>query len=362
MPPPPRFSPSYEVARHRFRAAATAAGALVEQHQVDIGEGGTDLTIDVATVGSRTPRWTVIVTSGVHGVEGFFGSAVQLAWLSHQTADNPPPVDGAVVLIHAVNPYGFARLRRTNEHNIDLNRNFLDSTDAYAGAPDGYQTLDAFLNPASPPHRLEPFRLKALWYIRRYGLPALKRAIAAGQYQFPRGLFFGGHGPASSTRIMRHHLAGWIGGAARAVHVDLHSGLGAHGRYRLLLEESAHSPNVEWYRDTFGSEVVEPRAPGGGTAYVATGTVGGWAVKHIGETRYRFVCAEVGTYPILRVLGSLRAENRAHFFDRPDSRAHQRSKAELLECFCPRSDRWRKLVVEQGLAIIDRAVRSQRIG
>ena len=55
-------------------------------------------------------------------------------------------------------------------------------------------------------------------------------------------------------------------------------------------------------------------------------------------------------------------ENRAHFFGRPSSGAHQRAKAELLECFCPRSDRWREKVVEQGLAIIDRAVRSQRIG
>ena len=313
-------------------------------------------------MGAREPSWAVVVSSGVHGVEGFFGSAIQLAWLSGQTAGEPPPGGGVVVLIHAVDPSGFARLRRTNEHNVDLNRNFLDTADAYTGAPDGYETLDPFLNPASPPSRLEPFRLKALWHIRRHGLSALKDAVAGGQYRFPRGLFFGGHGPASSTRIMRHYLAGWLGGAPRAVHVDLHSGLGAHGRYRLLLEESAPSPNVEWYRDTFGSQVVEAGSGGGGTAYEASGTLGGWAMTHLGDTRYRFVCAEVGTYPVVRVLGSLRAENRTHFFGQPSSRAHRRAKAELLECFCPRSDRWREPVVEQGLAIIDRAVRSQCIG
>ena len=356
------FSPSYEVARRRFRDAARAAGATLEQHPVDTGEAGGALTIDVATVGGREPSWAVVVSSGVHGVEGFFGSAIQLAWLSGQTAGEPPPGDGAVVLIHAVNPYGFARLRRTNEQNVDLNRNFLDTADAYTGAPDGYETLDPFLNPASPPSPFEPFRLKALWHIRRHGLPALKDAVAGGQYRFPRGLFFGGHGPASSTRIMRQHLAGWLGGAPRAMHVDLHSGLGAHGRYRLLLEESAPSPNVEWYRDTFGSDVVEPLATAGGTSYAATGTLGGWALTHLGDTRYRFVCAEVGTHSILRVLGALRAENRAHVFGRPGSGAHQRAKAELLECFCPRSDRWRARVIEQGLAIIERAVRSQRIG
>ena len=362
MNPLDLFSSSYEVARRRFRDAARAAGTTVEQHRVDTGEAGIDFTIDVATVGAREPSWAVVVSSGVHGVEGFFGSAIQLAWLSGQTGGEPPPGGGVVVLIHAVNPSGFARLRRTNEHNVDLNRNFLDTADAYTGAPDGYETLDPFLNPASPPSRLEPFRLKALWHIRQHGLSALKDAVAGGQYRFPRGLFFGGHGPASSTRIMRHHLTGWLGGAPRAVHVDLHSGLGAHGRYRLLLEESAPSPNIEWYRDTFGSEVVEAGSGGGGTAYEASGTLGGWAVTHLGDTRYRFVCAEVGTYPIVRVLGSLRAENRVHFFGQPSSRAHRRAKAELLECFCPRSDRWREPVVEQGLAIIDRAVRSQCVG
>ena len=362
MNPLDLFSPSYEVARRRFRDAARAAGTTVEQHRVDTGEAGVDFTIDVATVGAREPSWAVVVSSGVHGIEGFFGSAIQLAWLSGQTAGEPPPGDGVVVLIHAVNPSGFARLRRTNEHNVDLNRNFLDTADAYTGAPDGYETLDPFLNPASPPSRLEPFRLKALWHIRRHGLSALKDAVAGGQYRFPRGLFFGGHGPASSTRIMRHHLAGWLGGAPRAVHVDLHSGLGAHGRYRLLLEESAPLPNVEWYRDTFGFQVVEAGSGGVGTAYEASGTLGSWAMTHLGDTRYRFVCAEVGTYPVVRVLGSLRAENRTHFFGQPSSRAHRRAKAELLECFCPRSDRWREPVVEQGLAIIDRAVRSQCIG
>ena len=359
MNPLDLFSPSYEIARRRFRDAATATGAAIEQHRVDTGSAGAALTIDVATVGRTEPSWAVIVSSGVHGVEGVFGSAIQLAWLSRQTAGEPPPADGAVVLVHAVNPYGFATLRRPNEDNVDLNRNYLDTDDAYGGAPDGYEALDPFLNPASPPWPLDPFRLKALGHIRRHGLPALKNAVASGQYRFPRGLFFGGHGPAPSTRIMRRHLAGWLCGASRAVHVDLHSGLGGHGRYRLLLVESARSPEIEWYRDTFGSEVVEPLATADGIAYQASGTLGGWALRHLAGTRYRFVAAECGTYPAVRVLGALRAENRAHFFGRPGTGAYQRAKAELLECFCPRSDQWRELAVEQGLAIIDRAVRSQ---
>ena len=141
MNAPDLFSPSYEVARQRFCDAATVAGATVEQHRVDTGDAGADLTIDVATMGGGEPSWVVIVSSGVHGVEGFFGSAIQLAWLSRQAAGARPADDGAVVLVHAVNPYGFARLRRTNEDNVDLNRNYLD-TDA--------ALLRAYLAPDQP--------------------------------------------------------------------------------------------------------------------------------------------------------------------------------------------------------------------
>ena len=59
MNPLDLFSPSYEVARWRFRDAARAAGATVEQHRVGTGEAGLDLTIDVARVGAREPGGAV---------------------------------------------------------------------------------------------------------------------------------------------------------------------------------------------------------------------------------------------------------------------------------------------------------------
>ncbi len=359
MRPTALFAPSYDVARQRFRDAAASAGARVECYPVETGTSDANLTIDVATLGHAAPSWSVVVTSGVHGVEGFFGSAIQTAWLSRPAPAALGAAGGAVVLVHAVNPYGFARLRRTNEDNIDLNRNFLDGESAYSGTPAGYGDLDPLLNPASPPARLEPFRLKAFWHIWRQGLPVLKEVVAGGQHGYPRGLFFGGHGPAASTRIVQRHLADWLGDADQSLFVDLHSGLGAHGRYRLLLVESAQSRALEWYRDTFGAGIVEPLTSTDSTAYEASGTLGGWALRHLGGPRHRYVGAEFGTYPILRVLGALRAENRAHHFCQPGTGAYDRAKAELLECFCPRSDRWRNLVVAQGLDIIDRAIVAQ---
>ena len=145
------YSPNYAAARCRFRDLALAANACLEQYPVNIqGREQGSLTIDVAIIGCPNPSWSVVLSSGIHGIEGFFGSALQCAWLEQVAASKLTPEDGNIVLIHAVNPYGFDSLRRTNEHNVDLNRNFLMSDEDYHGAPDGHETLNGFLNPPSP--------------------------------------------------------------------------------------------------------------------------------------------------------------------------------------------------------------------
>ena len=116
----------------------------------------------------------VVVSSGLHGVEGYFGSAVQLALLEGEDVVRGHCRSGvALVLIHALNPYGFAWVRRANEENVDLNRNFLLTGESYKGSPPRYAALDALLNPKHPPHRLDTFRLRSMVSILRHGMPQL---------------------------------------------------------------------------------------------------------------------------------------------------------------------------------------------
>jgi hypothetical protein len=317
---------------------------------------GSDLTIDVA-IFDRAAASTLVVSSGVHGVEGPFGSAVQLAWLDRLRQKGR--VDGVgLVLIHAVNPFGFAHHRRWNEDNVDLNRNFLDQADDYSGAPDGYVQVQSLLNPETIPSRTEPFRLKAAWTVLRFGLPAIKQAIASGQYEYPRGLFYGGKQAGASTLLLRHHMDSWIGDAKQIVHLDLHTGLGKFADYRLLLESDAGSEEGEWFARVLGEQVIErPRAEG--TFYQARGTLGRSLSHQLNKRRFRFATVEFGTYGLVRVLAALRAENRVHHY------AGDRSKFawvenELRECFCPKSPRWRRAVVNKSLAILDRCTDALR--
>src|SRR3989442_7548534 len=117
-----------------------------------------------------------------------------------------------------------AWLRRFNEHNVDLNRNFVDSA-KYEGAPPAYAKLNSFLNPPSPPAS-DFYFLKAAYLILRYGMPAIKQAVVGGQYAFPKGLFFGGSRIEQGPERYQRFLANRLSMAERAVAIDVHTGLG----------------------------------------------------------------------------------------------------------------------------------------
>src|ERR1043165_5896020 len=125
------FSPDYFTARDRFRGMVRTVGGHLETISIDAkGPKDEDLGVDIAWFGAANPRRVLLHSSGVHGVEGFAGSAIQL-----QLLNNLPtlPKDAAVIIVHVLNPYGMAWLRRFNENNVDLNRNFVPD-EVYSGA------------------------------------------------------------------------------------------------------------------------------------------------------------------------------------------------------------------------------------
>jgi hypothetical protein len=351
MTPLDVFSPDYLTARRRFRDAAGRHGWAVEYHPIAArGPGGEELTIDVAAPPESDHVNTLVLSSGVHGVEGPFGSAVQLGLLERW--GRTPPV--RCVLIHAVNPFGFAHRRRVNEDNVDLNRNFLPAGQPFSGTPDGYARLDPVLNPPHPPAAVDLFPLRAAWEVVRVGLPSLKQAIAAGQYDRPQGIFFGGHGPAESARILTAHYARWLGRARRVVHLDFHTGLGAWGTYKLLLERPTTDDENRRLAAWFGPGTFEACHPNG-VAYDTRGGYGTGCDAQAAGHDHLFACAEFGTYGPITVLTGVKRENQAHQWGEPGSAATERAKQRLAELFCPASGEWRERVVLQGWELAERA-------
>ena len=120
------FSPDYDSARRRFLAMCTRYGVAVRSYaNPERAPDGADLATDTAWFGPADAAQVMILMSATHGVEGFCGSGAQLDWLLHGGPARLPDNTAALV-VHAINPYGFAWGRRTTEEGVDLNRNGVD--------------------------------------------------------------------------------------------------------------------------------------------------------------------------------------------------------------------------------------------
>lgn len=338
------FADTYEEARAAFREEARARGGRLETLAVCPGADGEEgLTTDAAIFG-EDHQAALCVSSGTHGIEGYAGSAIQRQLM----ADGWP--DGVrVVLVHAVNPFGMAKIRRVNENNVDLNRNFLAAGENYAGSSDGYRALQGLLNPTSPAGGFEAFLPRALWSILRHGMPKLRQAVAGGQYDFPQGLFWGGDQLQRGPELLLEALPRWMDGADPIVHIDVHTGLGRSGEYALLVEAEAGGQRCQDLRDAFGTR-VQPWDSAEGVAYAIRGGFPS-AIERVLGDRVDVLTQEFGTLPSIKVLEALRAENRAHHHGGDVAGA----KALLREAFYPRSARWRRDILAGGRAVLARA-------
>lgn len=345
------FPSDYFDARQRFRKLADQYHWQLTSHSLPktASTGSDHLSVEVATKGdSAAPL--LLATSGLHGVEGFFGSAVQQAVLQSYGSQL---ADHRVVLVHALNPFGFLHRRRANENNIDLNRNFLLIGKSFQGAHSLYERLNPLINPAQPSGSAS-FYLRALGSLLRHGKQSIAAALVAGQYQFPNGLYFGGSQPAWTQQFLDASIDEIVGDSQTIIHLDLHSGLGSFGKHIMMMEPGCDATTYEFATHQFAEHnVLLPR--GNEKLYQAQGNLGAWLQNRFTSRRYMYFCLEFGTFPSLFVLKALCDENAAFQRFGLESKQHKQASSHLLSAFVPRSRRWRETVVASSLEILQKA-------
>jgi hypothetical protein len=348
MNPTPHFAQSYAEARDKFLSAARACGArtLRHVHPSERGFRGEELSIDLAEIGDVRAAGLLLLTSGTHGVEGFCGSGCQVGLLSDGGFINAVERSGAgVLMLHALNPYGFSHLRRTNEDNVDLNRNFVDFSAPLPNAP-AYEEIHALLLPATWPPAAESEAGLHAW-IRNHGEKAFQAALTGGQYKFPDGMFYGGTRPTWSNTCLRAVLRARAKERRRLAWIDFHTGLGPRGHGEKIYSGRNNAADVARTKAWWGDDVTSFFDGSSASAHV-TGIISEAAHGECPNTELTAMALEYGTYPLEHTLQALRAE--AWLDNHPDAPAEQRDhiKRAMRDTFYIDADDWKAMVYEQA--------------
>jgi predicted deacylase len=350
------FSHSYAEAREKFHAAAGARGARVyrEVHPSERGAQGEELSMDFARLGGEQAAGALLLTSATHGVEGFCGSGCQVALLHDEVFLAEAERAGIVVLmVHAVNPYGFSHLRRANEDNVDLNRNFQDF---HAPLPENkaYAELHRYLLPAAwPPAADNEAHLDA-WQAK-HGAKAYQAAISGGQFHFADGLFYAGARASWSNAALRALLRSEAAQRQRLGWIDFHTGLGPRGHGEKIYAGRDDRVEVARARAWWGGEVTS-YFDGSSTSARVSGVICGAAYDECPRAEITAMALEYGTYPLEETLQALRAEHWLH--NHPNAPEAQRVeiKQHMRDIFYIDDDDWKARVYAQTRAACLRAV------
>ena len=349
------FSATYGEARHRFLDACRRAGARVTSHgHPATGPGGEALATDAAWLGPADAALALVVISGTHGVEGFCGSGVQCGLLLNGDAPELPPATG-LLLVHAINPHGFAWLSRVTEDNVDLNRNFVAHGGDYPDNP-GYRTLADALVPAHwDAHSLAAAQAELDAYGSAHGLFGLQAATSGGQYSHPDGVFFGGHAPTWSRRTLERIVAENLPSVRAAAAIDLHTGLGPYG-YGEPICPMSDAAALARARAWYGAEVTSPDEGDSASAPV-TGHLGLGLIAAAPSAQWTVIALEFGTLALDDVFLALRADAWLRRHGDPESAQGRAIKRQLRDAFYPDEPEWKRKVWARAAEMVAKAYR-----
>ncbi len=254
---------SYEESRQRFRDDLAAVRATWPEAQVDSHylPGDEDLSIDwIWADATQAKERLLILTTGEHGIEGYAGSAMLQIFIEEFLLRLDPKTTG-LLIVHAINPWGMKHQRRVNGNNVDLNRNFVKDISALNGSNPDYSRFAELLEPNRALGGIlgekMGFLAHTIFLLAQHGVKRLREATLRGQYNHPRGVYYGGQSLQEETIFMMELFRKVIGSYRQLLHLDLHSGYGP--RSQMSLVNSPHEKmNAQETQNKYGvPRVVE---------------------------------------------------------------------------------------------------------
>ncbi len=350
------FSNDYVSARQRLFAAAETAGASLNSvHHPGNGPEREMLSTEIAWFGPENAERVLVTISGTHGVEGFCGSGCQVG-LFESGLLRDWPSNLALLQIHAINPHGFAWLRRVTEDNVDLNRNFIDFAKPLP-VNKGYQLLHSLICPREWNDASIAASQRALdTFIEEHGEKAMRSAVSGGQYHYDDGIFFGGRTPTWSHLRLKEILRAKLGHARKVAVIDFHTGLGPRGHGERICPHLPDSAGLATARQWYDGDITSP-ALGTSSAVELHGHNVVGIEEALPAAEVIAVALEFGTLPSPEVRLALRADNWLHNYGELGSSKARSIKGQIREAFYQDDDDWKAMVWERAAETVNLARR-----
>ena len=349
------FYDNYEDIRAHILDLSAQLGAQAESYAIDEGDG---LYIDSFYLPSESEQTNLIVlTTGVHGMEGYIGS-VMLDVFFREIWPDLNHSDTGVLVVANVNPYGMKYMRRYNENNVDLNRNFILDWDSFdLSSNKEYPKVRSFLEPTGAIRN-------ALWHEAGFylslgktaitdGADTISDALLTGQYEYPQGVYYGGNGDEASTVYLKDVFDRCLDSAYdNIVHIDIHSGYGP--RYNMVIFNSVYETmNEAESQAAFGYDYVI--AYDSESFYATTGDTTDFFYRLAEQkgtgTSLFSTCFEFGTvgdnfFDTILSLKYTVDENRDHWYPTANRTAAQVVHENYMELYYPTETAWREKTVQ----------------
>ncbi|HOO32050.1 MAG TPA: M14 family metallopeptidase [Thermotogota bacterium] len=223
------FSKTYEESREQFLSDFEKNKEFWGSASLRSEEILEGLFVDIARFNAHEKKNLLVISSGLHGIEGYVGAAM-IRCFSEKFTEKIDTDNTSVIMIHSLNPFGMKNFIHTNEHNVDLNRNFvrnwqnLKENEEYEKARDYLESSCALADPLF--NRVD-FFFSTIGQLIRSGGEGFKTAVMGGQYAYPNGLYYGGKEYERSTEIMIDLVKTVLKDKyEKIVFIDLRSGLG----------------------------------------------------------------------------------------------------------------------------------------
>ena len=186
------------------------------------------------------------------------------------------------------------------------------------------------------------------------GKSNFSQASLGGQYQFPKGIFYGGSAAEPQYVELEKLISRVMVPYVFVVGIDLHSGVGMRSYMHLMTNPSSGDEYKKTVESLFVDHPLDwPDAPGG-SFYQTSGDFTTW-IETLAKPRQAVaMTVEFGTLDSQTTAGAIRSmrtmvtENQGHWNGYKRAEDERRMEEDVREMFFPVSRVWRSEVIRQA--------------